>query len=363
MTENNSLLEGIREQIDAVDLELLRMLNRRGELALQVAEAKRRIDGDGAVFYRADREAKVLANMVATNAGPLSSTAVEVLFREIMSACLALQKGMTIAFLGPAGTFTQAAAIKRFGQAARTVPLDSIDGVFREVGSGSADYGVVPVENSTEGVVNHTLDTFVESPLAISGEVQLRIHHHLLSAYGDISRVNRVYSHAQSLAQCRKWLDANMPKVERMPMNSNAHAAKRAAEEPGSAAIAGDVAAKTYGLNLLAENIEDVPENTTRFLIIGRDSVLPSGNDKTSLLLAAVNRPGALYELINPFYERGISMTRIESRPARSGLWEYVFFVDVEGHQDDPNVAAALKEIEGHAALCRVLGSYPRSML
>lgn len=356
-------LQQVRGQIDGVDREILSLLNRRARLAQDIAEIK---DGnnDRPHYYRPDREAQVLRNVAETNEGPLSNEALASLFREIMSACRALQNPMRIAFLGPEGTFTEAAALKHFGHSVERRPLDSIDAVFREVASGSCDYGVVPVENSTEGVINHTLDMFVRSRLAICGEVELRIHHHLLSlssGAGAVSQIRRIYSHQQSLAQCRKWLDLHLPAVERVSVSSNAEAARRAVREPDTAAIAGDIAATTYGLEILSENVEDEPDNTTRFLIIGEQSVPPTGADKTSLLLSARNQPGALYGLLEPFARRGISMTRIESRPSRSGLWEYVFFVDIEGHSHDANVVAALEEIRQHATLLKVLGSYPRA--
>lgn len=351
----------IRGQIDEVDRELLRLFNRRARLARDVAGIK---DSSGGAidYYHPDREAEILKRLVAANEGPLPQEEVTQLFREVMSACRALQKPMNIAFLGPEGTFTEAAALKHFGHSVRVVPLDTIDAVFREVESGSSDYGVVPVENSTEGMVSHTLDMFTRSPLSICGEVHLRIHHFLLSKDPEIAGIERVYSHQQSLAQCRKWLDAHLPAVIRVPVNSNAQAAQRASREPRAAAIAGETAAVHYGLHIVARNIEDEPENTTRFLVIGSRSAPPTGWDKTSLLLSARNVPGALFALLEPFARRNISMTRIESRPSRSGLWEYVFFVDIEGHARDANVAEALAEIESKASLVKVLGSYPRAV-
>ncbi len=269
---------------------------------------------------------------------------------------------MTIGFLGPEGTFTEAAAFKHFGHAVSVVPLDSIDAVFREVESGAAQFGVVPVENSTEGVVNHTLDMFIRSNLSICGEVQLRIHHFLMAAQEDMEKIRRVCSHPQSLAQCRKWLDSNLASAEREAVSSNAEAARLASKDPDAAAIAGEVAAELYDLKLLARNVEDEPDNTTRFLVIGTQSVPRTGNDKTSVVFSAKNRPGALYELLESFKKRDINMTRIESRPSRSGLWEYVFFIDVDGHASDDRVEAALSDIDAHASFFKVLGSYPRSV-
>jgi chorismate mutase/prephenate dehydratase len=286
------------------------------------------------------------------------------LFREIMSACLALEKPMHIAFLGPSGTFTQSAALKHFGHSVVSVPLPAIDAVFREVESGSAHYGVVPVENSTEGMISHTLDMFMSSPLKICGEVQLRIHHHLLAAPAtDGMALTRIYSHQQSFAQCRQWLDAHRYGVERVAVSSNAEAARRAAEEPGTAAIAGDMAAELYSLNKLSDKIEDRPDNTTRFLIIGRESVSPSGHDKTSILASMRNRPGALYHLLEPFHRKNISLTRIETRPSPSGTWAYVFYIDFEGHMEDPQVAGVLADLENEAVELKRLGSYPIGVL
>ncbi len=253
--------------------------------------------------------------------------------------------------------------LKHFGRSIDTVPLGAIDEVFREVEAGNAHYGVVPVENSTEGVVSHTLDMFLNSPLKICGEVELRIHHHLLSLTPGLKKVKRVYAHQQALAQCREWLDAHLPGVERVAVSSNADAARRAASENGAAAIAAESTAEIYHLGSLASNIEDEPNNTTRFLVIGQHSVAPSGNDKTSLLVSAPNRPGALYQLLGPFARHDISMTRIESRPSRRGTWEYVFFIDVEGHAQNDELAAALRELEQETAMLKVLGSYPKAVL
>jgi chorismate mutase/prephenate dehydratase len=285
------------------------------------------------------------------------------LFREIMSACLALEEPLKVAFLGPEGTFTQAAAIKHFGQSLHAMPMRAIDEVFREVESGAADYGVVPVENSTEGVVNHTLDMFVQSPLLISGEVELRIHHHLIGRQRDQISIRRIYSHQQSLAQCREWLDFHLPQVERVAVSSNGEAARRVTREPDSAAIAGETAAGIYELPIIVRSIEDDPNNTTRFLVIGRQAVKPSGGDKTSLLVSSRNRIGSLHELIEPISKSGLSMTRIESRPSRRGMWDYVFFIDLDGHIDDPLVAGALADLEQRATLFKVLGSYPKAVL
>jgi len=361
MGEHDDRIRQIRRDIDELDRDLLERLNRRAGLAQAIAEAKD--DGGAGDYYRPEREAQVLGRLVDANPGPLTDEDVARLFREIMSACRALEQPMRIGFLGPEGTFTEAAALKHFGHRVQPAPLDTIDAVFREVEAGACHYGVVPVENSTEGMVSHTLDMFTRSRLAICGEVQLRVHHFLLGRDPDASRAQRVCSHQQSLAQCRKWLDTNHPALERIAVSSNAEAARRAAQEPGTLAIASEAAAERYGLRVLAANVEDEPDNTTRFLVIGTRSVPPTGRDKTSLLLSARNVPGALYRLLQPFADSGISMTRIESRPSRIGLWEYVFFIDIEGHAGEPGIAGALAEIEQNASLFRVLGSYPRAVL
>lgn len=355
----------LRERIDGIDLELQRLLNERAAAAQEVARVKLRADPEAeAFFYRPEREAQVLQRVKERNTGPMGSEEIARLFREIMSCCLALEQPLTVAFLGPEGTFTESAAIKHFGHFARARPMASIAEVFREVESGAAHYGVVPVENSTEGMVNHTLDSFMTSPLKIAGEVELRIHHHLLVAPGVApAQVRRILSHQQSLAQCRAWLDQHWPSVERIPVASNAEAAALVAESDDTAAIAGEMAAERYGLQRLAINIEDHPDNTTRFLVIGRQWVLPSGRDKTTLLVSTRNRPGALYQLLEPFHRNGISLTRLETRPARLGNWSYVFFIDCEGHQEDPQVKKVLAELEQIAIEVKSLGSYPRAVL
>jgi chorismate mutase/prephenate dehydratase len=356
-------LTQIRDQIDSVDRQIHQLLNQRARLAEQVARSKMATEANP-LFYRPEREAQVLRNVMARNEGPLSDETVARLFREIMSACLALEAPQTIAFLGPQGTFTQAAALKHFGHAAVSRPMATIDEVFREVEAGSAHYGVVPVENSSEGVVNHTLDCFIGSTLNVIGEVELRIHHNLLVAPSTRQdSITRIYSHQQSLAQCRKWLDAHYPQAERVAVSSNAEAARRIKSEWHSAAIAGEMAAEQYDLTVLHPNIEDNPNNTTRFLVIGREQIPPSGDDKTSLLIAAHDRAGALLDILAPFATHGISLTSIETRPALPDKWAYVFFIDLKGHQDDANVAQALAEITPHVKELRVLGSYPRAVL
>ncbi len=359
---SDSKLGQLRKRIDVLDEQLQVLLNKRAECAQHVAEAKRS-DGDDTEFYRPEREAEVLRWVRERNQGPLSDEEVTRLFREIMSACLALEQPLTIAYLGPEGTYSHAAALKHFGHSVKLKSLAAIDEIFREVEAGSASYGVVPVENSTEGIISHTLDMFIRSPLKICGDVELRIHHQLLATGNSLDAIKLVRAHQQSLAQCREWLDANLPGIERVAVSSNAEAARLTVEDNGAAAIAGDVAAEIYGLNRLAENIEDDPNNTTRFLIIGRQKVGPSGRDKTSLMVSVHNKAGVLYSLLEPISRHGVSMTRIESRPSRVSKWDYVFFVDVEGHVEDENVAAALAELAVTASQLKVLGSYPKCEL
>jgi chorismate mutase/prephenate dehydratase len=300
----------------------------------------------------------------ARNAGPLRDEEVLRLFREIMSACLAQQEPLKVAFLGPEGTFTQSAVFNHFGHSVRALPLGSIDEVFHEVEAGNADFGVVPIENSTEGTVNHTLDRFLTSPLKICGEVELRVRHHLMGAMSALARIERVCSHPQSLAQCRQWLEEHLPGVEQVPVSSNAEGARRARDEKGSAAIAGETAAEVYGLKVLAAQIEDHADNTTRFLVLGRKLFAASGADRTTLLVSVghTDAPGALYRLLEPLARHRVSLTRIESRPSRRRKWDYVFFIDLEGHAAEPRVARALAALKKRASLFRVLGSYPRAV-
>ena len=346
-----------RAAIDAIDDEMLRLVNQRAAHAQAIGHLK-----NGSI-YRPEREAQVLRRIQENNPGPLSGESAARLFREIMSACLALEKPLSVAYLGPQGTFTQAAAVKHFGHAADTRACASIDEVFRAVEAGNADYGVVPVENSTGGAVGTTLDLLLQTPLQVCGEVDLRVHQFLLRKPGAAGKVEKVYSHAQSLAQCHEWLNQNLPEVERVAVVSNAEAARLAAEDGSAAAIAGEAAAEHYGLERVAENIEDRPDNTTRFLVVGQHDAAPSGKDKTSLVMSAQNRPGAVYDLLSPLATHQVSMTKLESRPSRIGLWEYVFFVDIEGHRQDGKVAEALKALQDKAAFLKVLGSYPVAVL
>jgi chorismate mutase/prephenate dehydratase len=363
-------LEQVRVDIDAIDQEIQSLINRRAGCAQRVADIKlaealaRGESGADVVYYRPEREAQVLQRIISRNPGPLDGESVAHIFREIMSACLALEKPLQIAYLGPEGTFTQAAAIKHFGHAGISVPQGTIELVFAQVESGECNYGVVPVENSTEGMVSHTLDSFVDSNLKISGEVELRIGHHLLAAGGASAEgIQRICAHQQALAQCRNWLDTNWPNVEREAVSSNGEAARRASQDPTAAAVAGDMAAELYGLDKLASHIEDYADNTTRFLIIGREEVPASGRDKTSLIVSSRNRPGALFKLLEPFHTEGVSLTRIDSRPSRSEKWAYVFFIEFEGHLQDENIRRIVSQLEEQSIMLKTLGSYPRAVL
>jgi chorismate mutase/prephenate dehydratase len=357
-------LNEIRMRIDAVDEKIHALINERARLA-QLVGISKTLDGRTVDFYRPEREAQVLRKARERNKGPLRDEEVLRLFREIMSACLAQQEPLKVAFLGPEGTFTQTAVFTHFGHSVRALPLPTIDEVFHEVEAGSADFGVVPIENSTEGTVNNTLDRFLTSPLKVCGEVELRIHQFLMGAMKSLDRIVRVCSHQQSLAQCRGWLDDHLPEVERVPVSSNAEAARRARDEKGTAAIAGQTAAEVYGLNILASEIEDRADNTTRFFVLGRKLFEPSGDDRTTLLVSVghTDAPGALYRLLEPLAKHGISMTRIESRPSHRRKWDYVFFIDIEGHCEDKKVAQALAALKRRASLFRVIGSYPRAVV
>ncbi len=362
-------LDGLRKRIDAVDAQLHDLLNQRARLAREVGVSKHR-DGHLVDFYRPEREAQVLQQALERNAlartqGALRDEEILRLFREIMSACLAQEEPLKIAFLGPEGTFSQTAVHKHFGHSVRALPLASIDEVFHEVEACHADFGVVPVENSTEGSVNHTLDRFLTTPLKICGEVELRIQQCLMGRMDSLDQIRRVCSHPQSLAQCRQWLNEHLPDAERIPVSSNAEGARRARDEVGTAAIAGQTAAEVYSLTTLAAEIEDRPDNTTRFFVVGRRLFGPSGRDRTTLLVSTgkTEAPGALYRLLEPLAQNAVSLSRIESRPSQRGKWDYVFFIDLEGHVEDAPVATALAALKSRASLYRVLGSYPRALL
>jgi chorismate mutase/prephenate dehydratase len=352
-----------RDQIDAIDEQVLLLVNERATLARQIGSLK-----DDGVIYRPEREAQVLRRLQANNTGPLSNEAVSNIFRAVMSNCRALEKELTIAFLGPLGTYSEEAALKQFGLGRGAVVCGSIDEVFRTLEANQADYGVVPVENSTEGAIGITLDLLLSSPLKICGEITLPIHHCLLSKQNDISQISHVFSHSQSLSQCHEWLNKTLPSAQREAVTSNARAAQMihdlvSTDGTFAAAIASKRAAELFNLNILAENIEDDAKNTTRFLVLGKHDVAASGTDKTSIVMTTKNKPGAMIDLLEPLSRHGVSMTKLESRPSRQSLWDYVFFVDIEGHQADAKVQAALQELQMRASFLKVLGSYPVAVI
>jgi chorismate mutase / prephenate dehydratase len=348
-------IDKLRKEIDALDDELAALVQRRAGLARKIGALK-----GGAPAYRPERESQILQR-VSQARGPLSGERIIAVFRQIISACRGLEEEIRVSYLGPEGTFSEQAVRKHFGGAVDALPAASVDEAFRRCESGAAQFAVVPAENSTEGAVGRTLDLLVATPLRICGEIELRVHQNLMSRADKISSVKKIYSHAQSLAQCNGWLTQHLPGIERVPVTSNAEAARRAADEPGAAAIAGEAAAERYQLTLLARSVEDEPNNTTRFLVLGNLEPGPTGRDRTSLVMSAENKPGAVHALLTPLAQHRVSMTRIESRPARmrSALWEYVFFIDVEGHQADEPVARALAELKRLAPYLKILGSYP----
>lgn len=353
-------LDSLRVRIDEVDRELLALLSRRARLAQEVGELKKTTD---APVYRPEREALIMRKLREANPGPLPGGAIEAVWREIVSACRELERRMRVAYLGPAGTFSEQALLKHFGSGVDPIACATIDEVFRATEAGAVDFGVVPVENSTEGAVNRTLDLFLDTSLAISGEVLVPVRQSLMSLSGTLAGVGRIVSHAQSLAQCIGWLDRNCPGIERVPVASNAEAARLASLDATTAAIAGENAAARYGLALVARSIQDDPNNRTRFAVVGRYACGATGADQTSLILSVPDRAGAVHALIEPLARHGVSMKRFESRPARRGEWEYYFYIDILGHQSDPNVATALEELRRNSAFCKVVGSYPRAVV
>lgn len=361
---DHGALAVLRNKIDAVDERLQSLIAERARYAKEVGIVKGLTRT--AEFYRPEREAQVLRRVVERNKGPLRDEEMVRLFRELMSACLAQEEPLKVAYLGPEGTFTQSAVLKHFGHSVHALSVPTIDEVFHEVESGTADFGVAPIENSSEGTVNiHTLDMFLTSPLKICGEIELRIHQHLMGRMADLKDVKRVCSHPQSLAQCRGWLAQHLPDVEKVPVVSNAEAARRARDEEGTAALAGEAAAGVYGLKILFDTVEDRDDNTTRFVVVGRKLFPPSGNDKTSVLVSASESegPGVLLHLLGPLSRHGVNMTRIESRPSRKRKWDYVFFLDLDGHAEDEPVRKALDEMKAKASLFKVLGAFPKAVL
>jgi chorismate mutase / prephenate dehydratase len=356
--ELNSKLKPLRERIDALDAQLIALLNQRASVALEVGEVKKHYN---APVFRPEREMQVIARLQEMSAGPLSASHIASIWREIMAASRALEQTISAAFLGPVGTYSEQAMFEYFGHSIEGLPCPSIDEVFRSVEAGSAQYGVVPVENSAEGAVSRTQDLLLTTSLLISGELALPIHHNLLTASGSLEGVTRVCAHPQALAQCQRWLTANAPHLERQAVSSNAEAARIAVSDPTVAAIAGDRAATHYGLGVVYSMIQDDPHNRTRFVIVGREPTGPSGRDQTSIIVTVRNEAGAVFKLLEPLSQHGVSMTRFESRPARSGAWEYYFYIDIEGHRDDPAVAAAMDDLGRKAAFLKILGSYPRA--
>lgn len=349
----------LRASIDAVDVRLLALLNERARLAQQVGDIKQQ---SGVPVFRPEREAEVIRKVVARSEGPLSEPALAAIFREIMSACRGLERPTAVAYLGPAGTFSEQAVQRAFGTGVNGVPCSTLDEVFRVADAGTVDFAVVPMENSTEGAVSRTLDLLLATPLAIVGEVSIPVHHNLLAAGGTLDGVQRVCAHPQALAQCTAWLNEHVPHLQRQGVASNGEAARMAAADRTVAAIAGEAAAHRYVLHIVAAHIQDDPSNRTRFVVLARQDTQPSrppGRDKTSLIVSVPNRAGALYRMLEPLARHGVSMSRLESRPARTGGWDYYFFVDLEGHALDPKVSVALDELKGVCAFFKNLGSYP----
>ncbi len=351
-------IEDLRARIDAIDSGILRLLNERAELVVEVGRLKA---AQNLEFHAPQREEAIYARLQQENAGPFPSTALRPVFREIISACLSLEHPLRVAFLGPRATFSHLAAMERFGLSARFLALSSISDVFGEVEKENADFGVVPVENSTEGVVSHTLDRFVDSPLRICGEVVVEAALHLLGKAESLSEVRKIYSHPHALGESRRWLERKAAGIPVVETSSTGAAAELAASEPGAAAIASELAASLYGLTVLERRIEDYSDNLTRFLVIGRRAMPPTGADKTSVLLFITDRVGALHRMLLSFAERRINLTKIESRPSKKKAWEYLFYLDFEGHVDDPAVAEALDLVQGECLSLKVLGSYPKS--
>jgi chorismate mutase / prephenate dehydratase len=353
-------LSDIRARIDALDSQLLELLNQRADLVHEVGEVKKR---DKVSIYAPEREEKLLRSLTKLNEkinGRLPSTAVRAIYREIMSASYALEKGLTIAYLGPVATWSHQAAREKFGASVEFAPQSSIAEVFNVVARGKADYGVVPIENSTEGAVNYTLDQFMDSELRVCAQFSLKIENNLISRFTR-DEIKAVYTHPQVIGQCRQWLRHNLPNVDLIEVSSTTRAAELASKEPNSAAIAGSMAAEVYGLNILDTSIQDSPNNTTRFLVIGPNSCPPTGDDKTSLMFSVQDKPGALFSVLEPFKELRINMSKIESRPSKRKAWEYFFFVDVEGHAEDPALVKALGELQKHCSFVKILGSYPKT--
>lgn len=351
-------LPELREAIDHVDDELLRLLNERARLVKDVGELKRELKQP---FYVPERERQILERLQTANSGPFPSEALRPVFSEIISACLSLEHPLRVAFLGPEATFTHMAARSRFGLSARYVPAASVTGVFNEVEKGQADLGVVPIENSTDGVVNSTLDMLIDSELTITAEIATQVSQCLLTRSGTLDGVQKVYSHPQALGQCRHWLSANLPNVAQIEVASTALAARLTRDDPVAAAVASELAGQLYDLKVARRQIQDEVRNVTRFLVIGREMPPPTGRDKTSILFSLKDEPGVLLRVLKPLADAGINLSRIESRPSRKKLWDYVFFIDVDGHTGEPAVESAIRTLEASCQFVKVLGSYPRA--
>jgi chorismate mutase / prephenate dehydratase len=350
-------LKELREKIDEIDRKIINLLNKRAELTLRIGEIKSKSNKRA---YAPDREKRVYENVIKKNQGLLDDESVKAIYREIMSASIALEKSITVAYLGPPASFTHLASLKKFGSSIKYLSCDNITDVFGMIEKDKADYGVVPIENSTEGAVTYTLDVFVRSNLKICSEVLLQISHNLVSNVSK-KRIKRIYSNPQVFAQCRSWIEKNLPKVSLVEVSSTTRAAQDAQKSKDAAAIASEIAAKTYGLKIIARSIEDNPNNVTRFLVIGKEEALPTGDDKTSIVFSIKDRPGALYEMLVPFKKNNINLTKIESRPSKTKAWKYYFFLDLEGHINDRKVQKALSELENNCLYFKILGSYPKS--
>lgn len=352
-------INSLRKEIDKIDSDIVRLINRRGRVTSCIGEIKNK---NTQPVYRPDRESQVYSKVVRENKGPIDNNCIKAVYREIMSGCLSLESPVKIAYLGPQLTFTHQAALKKFGSSLCYSPCDSISDVFGEVEKENADYGVVPIENSTEGAVNHTLDMFIESPLIICSEVYLDIRQDLLAVSSDVTKIKNVYSHPNVFGQCRIWLEKNLPGAKLQEVASTARAAKEASARKNSACIASELAARKYGLKIIARSVQDSAVNITRFLVIGRHTSGASGADKTSILFSVQDTPGILHEMLGAFRSRNINLTKIESRPSKKGLWKYYFFVDMEGHSSTAKVKEALTEIEKKACFVKMLGSYPSAL-
>ena len=355
MTPKN--INDLRKEIDKIDSTLIELINKRGKASHSIGEIKK---SKNQPVYSPDRESQVYKKIVQKNKGPITDGSVKAIYSEIMSACLSLEQSLKVAYLGPELTFTQQAALRKFGSSVDYVSCDSISEVFRAVEKDNADYGVVPIENSTEGAVNHTLDLFVDSPLVICSEISQRIRHSLLSRNSSLKSINKIYSKSQVFGQCRMWIEKNLPSASLRDTSSTTKAAEVASKTPGSACIASELAAKKYNLKVLARSIEDLSTNITRFLVVGKQASKISGNDKTSIVFSVKDKPGILHDMLTAFKSKGINLTKIESRPSKKKVWKYYFFVDMEGHVESPKIKKALKELEKKCYFLKLLGSYPK---